>query len=149
GRSRKTEETESGARASEGSESNLPGHRNRVSQPAGVMTEFVQNLPARAIPAVLASRDAGAGPSIVPSIPVIAFAIHGTLVVGTDDGEWSTLGPSDQLVPAASTGRSSAAVCDANGTLTIASWEPKLTQYRDGTWTSIALAAPALALAAT
>jgi hypothetical protein len=83
------------------------------------------------------------------SRPVTAFAIHGALVVGSDDGEWFTLGPGDQLSPAASTGRVSAAVTDAAGTLTIASWEPRLTQLSKGVWSSIALAAPAVALAVT
>jgi hypothetical protein len=83
------------------------------------------------------------------SSPVAAFAIHGSLVIGTDTGAWLSLGSGEQLTAIASTGPMSAAVRDAAGTLTVASWEPRLAQLRDGVWASIALAAPAAALAVT
>jgi hypothetical protein len=85
------------------------------------------------------------------SIPVAAFAIRGSLVIGTDAGEWSTLGADDQLVPLPATGPVSAAIEDASGTLTVACWEPRLEQLDDPSraWSEIALGAPAVALAAT
>ena len=85
------------------------------------------------------------------SIPVAAFAIRGALVIGTDAGEWSTLGAGEQLEPLPATGPVSAVVEDATGTLTVACWEPKLEQLNDPSrgWSEIALAAPAVALAAT
>ena len=85
------------------------------------------------------------------SSPVVAFAIHGSLVIGTDTGDWLSLGSGEQLTAMASTGPVSAAVQDASGMLTVASWEARLAQLRnrDEDWLSIALAAPAIALAAT
>ena len=85
------------------------------------------------------------------SIPVAAFAIRGSLVIGTDAGEWSMLDAGEQLVPLPATGPVSAVVEDATGTLTVACWEPRLEQLNDPSraWSEIALAAPAVALAAT
>jgi hypothetical protein len=83
------------------------------------------------------------------SRPVAAFPIHGSLVIGTDTGAWLSLGSGEQLTAIGSAGPMSAAVQDAAGTLTVASWEPRLAQLRDGAWVSIALAAPAIALAVT
>lgn len=85
----------------------------------------------------------------VRSMPVAAFAIRGSLVIGTDNGEWSTLGAGEQLVPLPGTGPVSAVIDDGAGTLTVACWEPKLEQLRDGAWSQIALSAPAVALAST
>lgn len=94
--------------------------------------------------------DAGRGSLSTPaSSPVVAFAIHGALVIGTDGGDWLSLGSGEQLTALGPTGPVSAAVRDASGTLTVASWEPRLAQLRDGAWVSIALAAPAVALAVT
>src|SRR5215813_2522395 len=97
--------------------------------------------------AVLASAPHGTGTRALTS-PVMAFAVGGSFVVGTESGDWLSLA-GDQLAPIASTGRASAAVRDAAGVLTVACWEPKLERYERGAWSSIALAAPAIALAAT
>jgi hypothetical protein len=78
----------------------------------------------------------------------MAFAVGGSFVVGTEAGDWLSL-TGEQLAPIASIGRASAAVRDPAGALTVACWEPKLERYEDGAWSSIALASPALALAAT
>jgi hypothetical protein len=82
-------------------------------------------------------------------MPIAAFAIHGALVVGTDNGDWLALGSGEQLVTIGSTGPMSAAVLDAADTLTVAGWRPALAQLRGHTWSEIALASPATALAAT
>jgi hypothetical protein len=82
------------------------------------------------------------------TVPVVAFAVNGTLVVGSDEGEWGSLAGS-AVTELPSTGQISACVQDVSGVVTAACWEPRLEQLRDGAWTSIALSAPALALAAT
>jgi hypothetical protein len=83
------------------------------------------------------------------SIPVAAFAHRGSLVIGTDTGEWLSLGAGDRLVPLPATGPISDAVDAPDGTVTVACWEPVLKQLRDGVWTELALSAPATALAVT
>lgn len=93
-------------------------------------------------------RDGGQS-SAPTSVSVTAFAIHGAFVIGTDAGDWFSLGPGDELAAVASTGPVSAVVQDAAGMLTVASWESRLMQLREGAWTPLALAAPALALAVT
>jgi hypothetical protein len=83
------------------------------------------------------------------AMPVAAFAIHGSLIVGTDSGDWLALGSGEQLAAIGATGPMSAAVRDAAGTLTVAGWGPSLAQLRGDRWSEIALASPAVALAAT
>jgi hypothetical protein len=83
------------------------------------------------------------------SLPVAAFATHGALVIGTDGGDWFSLGPGDRFTPLASSGPASAMVCDASGTVTVAPWQPALRQLRDGAWSTIALTSPVIALAVT
>ncbi len=92
-----------------------------------------------------ASSDGG----FVRSIPVTAFAIGSSLVIGTDAGEWLTLGTGDVLSPLPATGPVSAVVDDGAGTITVACWEPVLKQLRAGAWTELSLSAPAVALAVT
>jgi hypothetical protein len=83
------------------------------------------------------------------SIPVTAFSLRGSLVIGTDGGEWLSLAAGDRLVPLADTGPVSDAVDHGDGTLSVACWAPVLKQLRDGAWTELALSAPATALAVT
>ncbi len=83
------------------------------------------------------------------SIPVSAFSLRGSLVIGTDRGEWLAVGSGDRLDPLADTGPVSDAVEHNDGTLTVACWAPVLKQLRSGTWTDLALSAPATALAIT
>lgn len=85
----------------------------------------------------------------VRSVPVAAFAHQGNLVVATDEGEWLSLGAGDELQPMTITGPMSDVVAQADGTVTVACWEPRLEQLRDGTWSTLQLGAPATALAAT
>jgi len=99
------------------------------------------------MPALRESSSSGPGPGAA-SMPVMAFALHGSLVIGTDVGEWFSLGAGVELEALAAIGPASAAVCDATGALTVASWEPRLARLRGGVWSTIALAAPAVALAA-
>jgi hypothetical protein len=83
------------------------------------------------------------------SIPVSAFTLRGSLVIGTDRGEWLSVTSGDRLEPLADTGPVSDAVDHGDGTLTVACWAPMLKQLRNGTWTDLALSAPATALAMT
>lgn len=92
-----------------------------------------------------ASSDGG----FARSIPVSAFTIGDSLVIGTDSGEWLTLRHGDVLHPLPSTGPISAVVEDRAGTITVACWEPVLKQLRDSEWTTLSLSAPAVALAVT
>lgn len=85
----------------------------------------------------------------VRSVPVAAFPHGGTLVIATDDGEWLRLGAGDGLEPMFSTGPVSDVAVESDGTLTVASWEPRLSQLRAGVWSTIALSAPATAIATT
>jgi hypothetical protein len=94
-------------------------------------------------------RVASSGGEFVRSIPVSAFAIGGSLVIGTDAGEWLTLDSGDALHALPSTGPVSAVVEDSAGTITVACWEPVLKQLRDRVWDDLSLSAPAVALAAT
>lgn len=87
--------------------------------------------------------------SLVRSIPVAAFAHRGSLVIGTDSGEWLSLVSGDRLVALPDTGPISDAVEESDGTVTVACWEPVLKQLRDGAWIDLALSAPATALAVT
>lgn len=84
----------------------------------------------------------------MPSIPVSAFSLRGSLVIGTDRGEW-LVGSGDRLEPLADTGPVSDAVDHGDGTLSVACWAPVLKQLRSGTWTDLSLSAPATALAIT
>jgi hypothetical protein len=86
---------------------------------------------------------------LVRSIPVAAFAHRGSLVIGTDSGEWLSLGSGERLVALPETGPISDAVESPDGTVTVACWEPVLKQLRDGAWIDLALSAPATALAVT
>lgn len=86
---------------------------------------------------------------LVRSIPVAAFAQRGSLVIGTDSGEWLSLGSGDRLTALPETGPISDAVEALDGTVTVACWEPVLKQLRDGAWVDLALSAPATALAVT
>lgn len=89
----------------------------------------------------------GSGP--MRSIPVAAFSLRGSLVIGTDAGEWLSPGSGDDLVELANTGPISDAVDHGDGTLSIACWAPVLKQLRHGTWTDLVLDSPATALAVT
>lgn len=84
------------------------------------------------------------------SIPVTAFSLRGSLVIGTDAGEWMSLAASgERLLPLPDTGPISDAVDHGDGTLSVACWAPVLKQLRDGMWSELALSAPATALAMT
>ncbi len=83
------------------------------------------------------------------SHPVAAFSLRGSLVIGTDSGEWLSVGSGDSLAPIAETGPISDAVEHADGTLSVACWAPVLKQLRGGVWTELVLSAPATALAVT
>lgn len=95
--------------------------------------------------------DAGPG----RSMPVSAFALRGDLVIGTDTGEWLALGAGDRLTPLPPTGPVSDAIDHGDGMLSVACWAPVLMQLRQpwrpgsGSWTELALSAPATALALT
>lgn len=83
-------------------------------------------------------------------VPAHAFVVDGTLVIGSDAGAWSTVDADARLEALPSTGRVSASTRDdRSGVVTVACYAPRLEQLSGGTWTSIALSAPALALAAT
>lgn len=82
------------------------------------------------------------------SIPVSAFTLRGSLVIGTDRGEWFSVTSGDQLEPLADTGPI-ADVILADGTISVACWAPVLKQLRGVVWTDLALSAPATAIAST
>lgn len=82
------------------------------------------------------------------SIPVSAFTLRGSLVIGTDRGEWFSASAGDRLEPLADTGPVADAI-EAEGTLSVACWAPVLKQLRGVVWTDLALTAPATALAST
>jgi hypothetical protein len=86
---------------------------------------------------------------LVRTIPVAAFTLRGTLVIGTDSGEWLSIGNGDRVVPLADTGPISDVVDHGDGTLSVACWTPVLKQLRDSAWTDLSLSAPATALAMT
>ena len=86
---------------------------------------------------------------LVRSVPVAAFSLRGALVIGTDGGEWLSIGAGDRIVPLADTGPISDVVDHGDGTLSVACWTPVLKQLRDNAWTDLALSAPATALAIT
>ena len=86
---------------------------------------------------------------LVRSVPVAAFALRGAVVIGTDGGEWVSIGTNDRAVPLADTGPISDCVDHGDGTLSVACWTPVLKQLRDGAWSDLSLSAPATALAVT
>ena len=65
------------------------------------------------------------------------------MLIGTDRGEWLSVTSGDRLDPLADTGPVSDAVDHGDGTLTVACWAPMLKQLRSGSWTDLALSAPA------
>lgn len=79
--------------------------------------------------------------------PSIALATGDAIVIGAESGSWWTVA-GDELVAIESTGAISAAVC-AGGVAAIASWDSRLQRLQGGAWSAIALAAPAIAAAAT
>lgn len=85
----------------------------------------------------------------VRSIPVAAFSLRGSLVIGTDSGEWLSVAAGESLVPLDETGPISDAVDHGDGTLSVACWAPVLKQLKNGVWTDLALSAPGTALAVT
>ena len=84
-----------------------------------------------------------------PAIPVDAFTIGGSIVIGTDDGQWLELGAGNRLEELPATGPTSAAVDCGDGTVLVAGWEPVLRRLRERRWVTQAIGAPAIALAVT
>lgn len=82
------------------------------------------------------------------SIPVSAFTLRGSLVIGTDRGEWFSVTSGERVEPLADTGPI-ADVVEADGTLSVACWAPVLKQLRGVVWTDLALSAPSTAIAST
>jgi hypothetical protein len=79
--------------------------------------------------------------------PSALLAGSRALVLGTDLGEWRTIGAGGELRPLPATGPVGAAVVDGAGIVTVSCWEASIKQLRRDGWAEIMLDAAALALA--